>query len=51
MVLDDKSYSYSLSTEIPFMMSDFIRDFKKFTANAVIKDIQNMPESRRDWML
>lgn len=33
------------------MMSDFIRDFKKFTANAVIKDIQNMPESRRDWML
>lgn len=33
------------------MMSDFIHDFKKFTANAVIKDIQNMPESRRDWML
>ncbi len=33
------------------MMSDFVRDFKKFTANAVIKDIQNMPESRRDWML
>ena len=32
-------------------MSDFVRDFKKFTANAVIKDIQNMPESRRDWML
>ena len=39
------------TTEIPFMMSDFVRDFKKFTANAVIKDIQNMPESRRDWML
>lgn len=33
------------------MMSDFIHDFKKFTANAVIKDIQNMPEIRRDWML
>ena len=32
-------------------MFDFVRDFKKFTANAVIKDIQNMPESRRDWML
>lgn len=33
------------------MMSDFVRDFKKFIANAVIKDIQNMPEIRRDWML
>ena len=32
-------------------MSDFVRDFKKFTANAVINDIQSMPESRRDWML
>ena len=32
-------------------MSEFARDFKKFTANAVIKEIQNMPESRRDQML
>ena len=32
-------------------MSDFIHDFKKFISNAVIKDIQNMPEIRRDWML
>ena len=39
------------TTKIPLMMSVFIRDYKKFTANAVIKDIQRMPESRRDWML
>lgn len=51
MVLDDKSHHIVCTTESPFMMSDFIHDFKKFTANAVIKDIQNMPEIRRDWML
>ena len=32
-------------------MSDFVRDFKKFTAKAVINDIQSLPESRRDWVL
>lgn len=34
-----------------FKMSDFIRDFKKFTAKAILNDIENLPESRRDWML
>ncbi len=32
-------------------MSDFLRDFKKFTSKALIHTIQETPESRRDWML
>ena len=39
------------TTEPPFEMSDFVRDFKKFTAKAVLFEIQSLPESRRDWML
>lgn len=32
-------------------LSHVIRDFKKFTANNVLKAIQDEPESRKDWML
>ncbi len=32
-------------------ISDFLRDFKKFTSKALIRAIQENPESRRDWML
>lgn len=39
------------TTEPPFKMSAFVRDFKKFTAKAVLNDIQSLPESRKDWML
>lgn len=39
------------SVELPFRMSDFIRDFKQFTAKSLIKEIQTKPESRRDWIL
>ena len=39
------------SVEPPLRMSDFIRDYKKFTAKSVLDDIQHLPESRRDWML
>ena len=35
----------------PFSMSDFIRDYKKFTAKAILAEIENSPESRREWML
>ena len=35
----------------PFKMSDFVRDFKQFTAKSLLKEIQSEPESRRDWML
>ena len=34
-----------------FRLSDIIRDFKKFTAKAILKRIETEPESRRDWML
>jgi len=32
-------------------LSDLIRDFKKFTAKTILDQIQNSPESRREWML
>jgi REP element-mobilizing transposase RayT len=34
-----------------FKISDIIRDFKKFTAKAILDKIKTEPESRRDWML
>ena len=35
----------------PFMMSDFLRDFKKFTAKKIISAIQEIQESRKTWLL
>jgi REP element-mobilizing transposase RayT len=32
-------------------LSDILRDFKKFTNKAILKAIQQAPESRRDWIL
>jgi putative transposase len=32
-------------------LSDILRDFKKFTSKAIIKQILDEPESRRIWML
>jgi REP element-mobilizing transposase RayT len=32
-------------------LSDIIRDFKKYTAKALIKQIKEEPESRREWLL
>jgi REP element-mobilizing transposase RayT len=32
-------------------MSDILRDFKKFTAKAIIKQIMDGQESRREWIL
>jgi REP-associated tyrosine transposase len=32
-------------------LSDIIRDFKKFSSKAIIKAIQENPESRKKWML
>jgi REP element-mobilizing transposase RayT len=34
-----------------FRISDIIRDFKKFTAKAIIKLICEIPESRKEWLL
>ena len=35
----------------PHRMSDFLRDFKKFTSKKIVKTIQEIPESRKDWLL
>ena len=35
----------------PFLLKDTIRDFKKFTSKKIVQQIQNEPESRREWML
>ncbi len=32
-------------------LSDIIRDFKKFTAGQIIRDIEAGPESRQEWLL
>jgi REP element-mobilizing transposase RayT len=32
-------------------LSDILRDFKKFTSKAIIKQIINEPESRKEWMI
>ena len=32
-------------------LSEILRDFKKFTSKAIIKQILSEPESRRDWMI
>jgi REP element-mobilizing transposase RayT len=34
-----------------FILSDVMRDFKKFTAKKIIQTIIDEPESRREWML
>ena len=37
--------------EEPETMTGFLRDFKKFTSKALIAKIQEIEESRRDWLL
>ncbi|WP_051189486.1 REP-associated tyrosine transposase [Daejeonella oryzae] len=37
--------------EKPHLMSDFLRDFKKFTSKRLAEVILTEPESRRDWLL
>jgi putative transposase len=32
-------------------LGDIIRDFKRFTANNIIKAVQTEPESRKEWLL
>ena len=34
-----------------FILSDIMRDFKKFTSKKIVKTIMEEPESRREWML
>jgi REP element-mobilizing transposase RayT len=34
-----------------FILSDVIRDFKKFTSKKIVQTINDEPESRREWLL
>ncbi len=38
-------------TNPPFKLSDFMRDFKKFTSKKIVAAIQDIGESRREWLL
>jgi len=33
------------------MLTDVLRDFKKFTSKAVVSTIKEIQESRKDWLL
>ncbi len=39
------------SIDAPKRMSDFLRDFKSFTAKGILDEIAQTGESRKDWML
>ena len=39
------------SVKAPSRLSDFLRDFKKFTSKAITKQITEGHESRKDWLL
>jgi putative transposase len=34
-----------------YILSDILRDFKKYTSKKITEAIQNEPESRREWLL
>jgi putative transposase len=40
-----------VNTDEPFLLKDVIRDLKKFTSKKILEQIQEEPESRREWML
>ncbi len=40
-----------VNTNEPFLLKDTIRDFKKFTSKKITEQIEEDPESRREWML
>jgi hypothetical protein len=33
------------------VLSDVLRDFKKFTSKEIVKAVQEVAESRREWLL
>lgn len=37
--------------ESPYLLKDVMRDFKKFTSKKITKQIEEEPESRREWLL
>lgn len=41
----------TVNSDEPFMLSDTIRDLKRFTSKAAIREIINGKDSRREWLL
>jgi hypothetical protein len=39
------------SAENGFKLTDILRDFKKFTSKAILHEIVEIGESRREWMM
>jgi REP element-mobilizing transposase RayT len=49
VIMSNHLHAIVSSDNIP--LSDIIRDFKKFTAKKIIATIQEMDESRKEWLL
>jgi putative transposase len=45
------SHLHMINSSLEKPLGSIIRDFKKFTASAMIKEIKEAPDSRRDWIL
>ena len=45
------NHLHLIARSAPGQLSDTMRDFKKFTAGAILDAIKNGTESRREWML
>src|SRR5688572_3018336 len=45
------SHLHMINSTVDKPLSSIMRDFKKFTASALIKEINSPYESRRDWIL
>ena len=40
-----------ISSKDGYLLQDTLRDFKKFTSKAIVKSIEEIAESRREWLL
>ena len=49
--LMDSHLHMIISAKEGFNLSDILRDFKKFTSKEIVKNIKEIYESRKDWML
>lgn len=45
------SHIHMIASADTFLLSDILRDFKKFTSKAIINQINEEPESRREWII
>ena len=49
--LMDSHLHMIISAKEGFNISNILRDFKKFTSKGIVKNIKEIYESRKDWML